>query len=171
MRIRISILFILLFLPFVAVGQNNGINQIKPVKEYPKFKGVAYQLAVNDYIKDCFRNYQLTNSSNMTYYPIIAFTIREDGSLEEAAIVRTTGSKSLDNKLLNLCKDFSRKKFMTPAYSEEGPIACTVEVPLEFNYTIMKDFKNEGNNIFIGYRRLLRMGFGGYPREYFHAGW
>ncbi|MBP5517541.1 MAG: hypothetical protein J6X91_02605 [Bacteroidales bacterium] len=141
------------------------------IKQYPKFKGVEYQLAVYDYIKDYFRNYDLTNRSNMAYYPVIAFDFREDGSLAEASIVRTTGSKSLDDKLLKLCKDFTRKKYMTPANSGEGPIACTVEVLLEFNYTIMKDFSNEGNYSFIGYRKLQKMGFGGYPRDYFHTGW
>lgn len=156
-------------LPILAFGQNNGTNQNSSIKEYPKFKGVEYQIAVHDYIKYCFRNYVLTNRSNTTYYSVMAFTIREDGSLADASIVQTTGSKFLDNKLLNLCKDFTRKKHMTPAYSEDGPVVCTIEVPLEFNYSIMEDFKNKGRG-FLDYRKLQRLGFTEYPRAYFHNG-
>ena len=125
------------------------------IKEFPKYKGVEYQLAITDYIKYFFRNNDLKNRSNKLYTPVFSFCFNEKGSLLGVNVVQSTGSVVLDSKLQNICKDFTRKKFMSPAFSEEGPIACVLEVQLEFVYPIMKDFKKDN----LGYREYYYMGY------------
>jgi len=171
----IEFICMVLFMPCITSAQPKYLDKSEglSIKDYPRFKGVEYQIAVTEYIQDYFRDYTLSNKYNTSYMSTLAFVFDEKGSLVKVVVSKTTGSNLLDNKLLNLCKDFTRKKFMTPALSEDGPVPCVLEIPFEFNYSIMKDLSlsNEATTSFLGYRKLLHMGLGGLPRQYFHAGW
>ena len=144
-------------IPLNSFAQTSHLdgNGRPTIKEYPKYKGKIYQIAIADYIQYYFRNNNLKNSSNRLYTPVLSFCFSEEGTLIGVNVVQSTGSVLLDNKLKNLCKDFSRKKFMSPAFSEDGPIACELEVQLEFVYPIMRDFKKEN----LGYREYYYMGY------------
>ena len=112
------------------------------LKDFPKFKGEVFQVALYNYVQ----NYYQFCPNEREYHPVIRFEFNDDGSLSKAEILRSTGSPSLDRSLLCRCKDFAHKKFMTPAYSEDGPVACVVEMQLDFHNIVPRDFsypKNE----------------------------
>lgn len=143
-------------LSLMSYAQSNTLSAGgQTIKEYPKFKGIAYQIAISEYINSKYENFNNTSDTYASHYsPVIAFTFKSDGSLADAYIVKTTGSKNFDDKLLKLCKDFTKKKFMSPAFSAEGPVPCTVEVEFDFRYFKM-DPINEG----LGYRESYYTGY------------
>ena len=79
------------------------------IKEFPKYKGVEYQLAITDYIKYFFRNNDLKNRSNKLYTPVFSFCFNEKGSLLGVNVVQSTGSVVLDSKFVYpIMKDFKK---------------------------------------------------------------
>ncbi len=123
-------------------------QQADGLKDYPRFKGEIFQVALYNYVQ----NYYQKAPKLRDYHPVLRFEFNDDGSLSKAEILRSTGSPSLDRSLLCTCKDFAHKKFMTPAYSEDGPVACTVEVQLDFHNIVPRDFNENTKNKDLGYR-------------------
>ena len=119
------------------------------LKAFPKFKGEVYQVAVYNYIQYEFRN---SRDSDREYHPVVSFQFNDDGSLEKAEVIKSSGSSTVDNHVLNLCKIFTRRKFMTPGYSEDGPVACTVTVEFDFRWITPRDFNENTKNKDLGYR-------------------
>ena len=130
------IYLILPMLFFPSIGYCQQLSSDKEIIKWPTFKDELFQVAVYNYI---YNELDLSNvvSPSMglsDYTPKVSFSIKSNGSLKTAKIIQSTGSKWLDNKVLMLCKDFVRKKFMTPAYSENGPVECYLTVTLGFRY-------------------------------------
>ena len=140
----------------ISYSQSNTLDSnSQAIKENPKYKGIDYQIAITEYINSKYENFSNTSDTYAKRYtPVIAFSFNSDGSLACANIVKTTGSKNFDDKLLKLCKDFTRKRLMSPALSEEGPIPCTIEVRFDFRY-----FKMDSTNENLGYRESYNTGY------------
>ena len=171
------ILLMLLSATFVSLRA----QQADGLKDYPRFKGEIFQVALYNYVQ----NYYQKAPKLRDYHPVLRFEFNDDGSLSKAEILRSTGSPSLDRSLLCTCKDFAHKKFMTPAYSEDGPVACTVEVQLDFHNIVPRDFSYPKNES-LGYsspqlsgwigvantinRQVGTMGYAGYynPSNNYH---
>ena len=143
---KIIYLFALALLVPLNVSAQTGDYSLT---DFPKFKGEVFQQAVYKYIQYEFRN---SPTREREYHPVVSFLFNDDGSLKKAEVVETSGSNTVDSRLLNLCKNFTRKKFMTPAYSEEGPIPCTVTVRFDFRWITPRDFKEPTENKDLGYR-------------------
>ena len=148
---------LLLLMLLLATGVLYAQNDICELKEYPKYKGKVYHQAVYDYIQYEFRN---SNDSRLyrEYHPVISFSFNEDNKKKKAEVLQTSGSNTVDRKILNLCKIFTRKKYMEPGYSEEGPIPCTVAVQFDFRWITPWDFKYPQNTD-MGYREYYHMGY------------
>ncbi|MBR4805851.1 MAG: hypothetical protein IK042_05065, partial [Bacteroidales bacterium] len=61
------------------------------------------------------------------------------GALKKARIVESTGWPELDKQILMRCRDFIRKRHVTPAYSSDGPEEYICSIPLTFEYYKRRD--------------------------------
>lgn len=122
----------------------------------PLYKGQLFQYAVKQYIEKSIRS--LTRATETVFYESeIKITIKENGALKKVEIINSTGSDFLDRQIIVKCRDFVRKKHMTPAKKDGTPIEYSVIVPLIIEFRNLDDgnqnsprYYNWGN----GYRGL-----------------
>ena len=131
-----------------TVPADSSVNTIvfKNFKE-PQFKGKDFSVAIYNYFYSgdafYFGNKPYSNEPETTYYEMsIKFEFNSDGSLKKASVVKSSGYKSLDNKVLNLSKNYARKKYMTPAYSDGVPVPCVITVPLLCKYYVLTTYNS-----------------------------
>ena len=114
-----------------SMGYCQQISSDREILRWPEFKGEDFSKAVNYYFESGHAFGFYGRESGMSYYPIeISFGFDSDGSLKKAEVVKSSGFKKLDREVLMLSKNFARKRFMTPAYSKEGPVPCSLTVPI-----------------------------------------
>ena len=104
----------------------------------PLFKGQLFQYAVKQYIEQSIRS--LTRATETVFYESeIKITIKETGALKKVEILNSTGSDYLDRQIIVKCRDFVRKKHMTPAKIDGNPIEYSVVVPLIIEFRNLDD--------------------------------
>lgn len=118
----------------------------KDFKE-PQFKGKDFSVAIYNYFYSgdafYFGSKPKSKEPEITYYEMsIKFEFDSDGSLKKASVVKSSGYKSLDKKVLSLSKNYARKKYMTPAYSDEVPVPCVITVPLLCKYYVLTTYNS-----------------------------
>ena len=104
----------------------------------PLYKGQLFQYAVKQYIEKSIRS--LTRANETVFYESeIKITLKETGALKIVEIINSTGSDYLDRQIIVKCRDFVRKKHMTPAKADGNPIEYSVIVPLIIEFRNLYD--------------------------------
>ena len=150
-------LLIMLFLSFggscvgycqETIPSDSSVNAtaFKNFKE-PQFKGKDFSIAIYNYFYSgdafYFGDNRNLKEPELTYYEMsIKYEFDLNGHLKNASIVKSSGYKSLDKKILSLSKNFAKKKYMTPACSEEVPVPCVLTVPLLCKYFVMTTYNS-----------------------------
>ena len=131
-----------------TVPADSSVNTIdfKNFKE-PQFKGKDFSVAIYNYFYSgdafYFGDNRILKQPEFTYYEMsVKYEFDLNGHLKNASIVKSSGYKSLDKKVLSLSKNYARKKFMTPAYSDEVPVPCVITVPLLCKYFVMTTYNS-----------------------------
>ena len=122
----------------------------------PLYKGQLFQYAVKQYIEKSIRS--LTRAAETTFYEAeIKITLKETGALKKVEILYSTGSDYLDRQIRVKCRDFVRKKHMTPAYADGKPVEYSVIVPLIIEFRVLDDGINNNPKYYnwgSGYRGM-----------------
>jgi hypothetical protein len=132
----ISILF-LLFSVNLSEAQTlrtgDGGKDAKILSQ-PLYKGVLFQEAVKNYVDNVAINVYPSVFPLSKYYSEVQFQLKKNGSLKTVIMTKSTGIPELDHEIIVACKDFVKKKHVTPAYSSEGPVDYSFTVPFEVEY-------------------------------------
>jgi len=144
--IKLCIVFSLLILissksysqdPIIAEVTDSSIVRL------PLFKGVDLHIALYNYFCSGTAFGFNGREEGMSYYEMsVNFLFDEKGKLQTAKIARSSGFDYLDRKVLLLSKNFVRKRFMTPAYSKEGPVLCDITIPIVCKYRTLSETDN-----------------------------
>lgn len=142
--IKCCIVFSLLILFSV-----NGYSQTTPpsdslcktIVRYPTYRGQPFLLAVKYYIENgVFFGSDTEDNPNLEkYHSEVLIILKKNGALKKARIVESTGWPELDKQILMRCRDFIRKRHVTPAYSSDGPEEYICSIPLTFEYYKRRD--------------------------------
>ena len=125
---------------FLQAQDVNGLGDDVDVTQ-PLYKGQLFQYTVKQYIEKSIRS--MTSSTETTFYEAeVKITIKENGGLKKVEILYSTGSDFLDRQIRIKCRDFVRKKDMTPAYADGKPIEYSVIVPLMIEFRVLNDNQN-----------------------------
>ena len=107
----------------------------------PLFKGQLFQYAVKQYIEKTIRS--RTSATKTVFYEAeIKITLKETGALKKVEIINSTGSDYLDRQIIVNCRDFVRKKHMTPAKADGNPIEYSMIVPLMIEFRDLNENQN-----------------------------
>ena len=132
----ISILF-LLFSVNLSEAQTlrtgDGGKDAKILSQ-PLYKGVLFQEAVKNYVDNVAINVYPSVFPLSKYYSEVQFQLKKNGSLKTVIMTKSTGIPELYHEIIVACKDFVKKKHVTPAYSSEGPVDYSFTVPFEVEY-------------------------------------
>lgn len=108
-------------------------DKVKIVSQ-PLYKGVLFQQAIKNYIENTAINVYPSVFSLTTYYSEIKFLLRKNGSLKTVQVIKSTGNPELDHKIVIACKNFTKRKYVSPACSETGPVDYSFTVPFEVQF-------------------------------------
>ena len=144
--IKLCIVFSLLILissksysqdPIIAEVTDSSIVRL------PLFKGVDLHIALYNYFCSGTAFGFNGREEGMSYYEMsVNFLFDAKGKMQRAEIVRSSGFDYLDRKVLLLSKNFVRKRFMTPAYSKDGPVPCDITIPIVCKYWTLSETDN-----------------------------
>lgn len=141
----ISILF-LLFSVNLSEAQTlrtgDGGKDAKILSQ-PLYKGVLFQEAVKNYVENVAINVYPSVFTLTKYHSEVQFKLKKNGSLETVEITKSTGNPELDHKIIVACKDYIKKKHVTPAYSDEGPVDYSFTVPFEVEFFNVPERSNQ----------------------------
>lgn len=137
---RFFLAMLLILCPVVLQAQDVEETGEDVYVSQPLYKGQLLQYAVKQYIEKTIRS--TTTATETTFYEAeIEITLKETGALKKVKIINSTGSDYLDRQILVNCRDFVRKKHMTPAMVEGKPIEYSVIVPLIIEFRVLNDGK------------------------------
>lgn len=107
----------------------------KPQFKHKDFSNAIYTYFYNGDGFDFWRPYTPAELQDYSYYRIdLKFYFNSDGSVKRVSLTKSSGYDSLDKKVMKLAKNFARKKYMTPAYSKDGPIPYETIIQLDCKY-------------------------------------
>ena len=132
----ISILLLLFSVTFsdaqtIKAGKGSGEATIV---SQPLYKGTLFQEAVKNYVDNVAINVYPSVFPLSKYYSEVQFQLKKNVSLKTVIMTKSTGIPELDHKIIVACKNFVKKKHVTPAYSSEGPVDYSFTVPFEVEY-------------------------------------
>lgn len=139
MKTKLLYLIIPLFF-FSSVGHSQETapsdSLCKTIVRYPTYRGQPFLLAVKNYIENgvFFGSGTARNPNLKKYHSEVLIILKKNGALKKARILESTGWPELDRQILVRCRDFIRKKYVTPAYSSDGPEEYICSIPITFEY-------------------------------------
>lgn len=152
MKIKLIYLILPMFISTsIGYSQTTPPNDTlsKSIVKYPTYRGQPFLLAVKNFIENgVFFGSGMGDNPNLEkYHSEVLIILKKNGALKKARIVESTGWPELDSQILMRCRDFIRKKYVTPAYSSDGPEEYICSIPITFEYYKRRDESKQAKPI------------------------
>lgn len=149
MRIKITILLLLFFIPLYVSGQPTENNSDYLQSETPPmYKGKHFALGMYEALygatfQDISKSYD-----HPEFYVELLFYVNSNDKVDSVLVHRSSGYDYIDNKILQLSKRFAKRhKNITSALDENGEhISSYVLLPMYFNMYLPLKERGNGKN-------------------------
>lgn len=149
MKIKISILLLLFFIPLYVSGQSTENNSdymesgVPPMYKGKHFALGMYEALYNATSQDISKSY-----SHPEFYVELLFYVNSNDKVDSVLIHRSSGYDYIDNEILQLSKRFAKRhKNITSALDENGEhISSYVLLPMYFNMYLPHKERSNGKN-------------------------